>query len=420
LKTLQILGQKPEKTGSGVLVKELFASALRQRDEVHVVCAGYPNDDYSQEFGERYSLITFSSYNQIGDVSFRIPGMSDVMPYDSIRYSDLSRAQVAEYTRAYRASCWACLSAFRPDIIHIHHLWVLAGIAAFLTPIPCCITIHGTDLKLTKSAPQLRQVVANSVPLIRHFFSVSEDMRLEAKELYSIPEKKISVIGNGYNPSFFYYPGRAEKSALPVVLMAGKFVDWKGFRYGIRASARISTPHRLVILGTGPDDERKALLNEAAGHGILHRLVLPGHLSPAEVGSWMRGAAIFVLPSIKEPFGLVLLEALACGCPVIASASGGPKDFIAPRLISQGYSTLIPPLTSGDRDSEELYVRRLERAISETLARNIRPTDRAKISHSVRGREWDDVYRLIASQYRLIIESCAEPSCTKRRKGAIT
>ena len=63
------------------------------------------------------------------------------------------------------------------------------------------------------------------------------------------------MLGNGYNDEVFRTEGPATVRDVPVVLAAGKFVHWKGFRFIIRACAALTVPYRLVILGSGPDSE---------------------------------------------------------------------------------------------------------------------------------------------------------------------
>jgi len=328
--------------------------------------------------------------------------MSDAMPYPSMRFQDATVSHVERHVSAFQRVMENMITEFKPDVVQIHHLWVLAALALseFCRNLPCFLTIHGTDLKQSIVAPQFKSYVEKGIPRIRHFFSVSGDILDDARKVYGLPEGKISSIGNGYNDRVFRVDGPLVECRDKVVLAAGKLVDWKGFRFLIRACGRLKMRHQLVIAGAGPEANRQALLKEARHNDMQDQLLLPGHLNQSELAKWMRRADVFVLPSVYEPFGLVFLEALACGSPVIAADCGGAKDVIRERGLRAGHSaTLLPPLRPGDPTDEERYVSDLHRALHGHLVQTISRSDRAGISASVRGLEWRNIYGLVRAHY---------------------
>jgi glycosyltransferase involved in cell wall biosynthesis len=280
---------------------------------------------------------------------------------------------------------------------------VLTSLAMVFDTTKCCVTVHGTDLKQIAVANQHQQWALAGLPAVDHVFCVSEDMAIDARREYGLDPAKMSVLGNGFNSSVFGLNGRRLNcSVRKIVLCVGKFVWWKGFLYAIRASALIREPHQLVILGEGPAAERQALQDEAARLGVsLH---LPGHVAPSEVARWMRGADVFVLPSVHEPFGLALLEALACGCRSVAADSGGPRDLISEQLRSEGLASAVPPLRRGDEQGEDRYVRDLAAAIRSQLQRDNDDASRQAISATVVGMTWDDVYKRMRDTYVRVLE----------------
>jgi glycosyltransferase involved in cell wall biosynthesis len=92
----------------------------------------------------------------------------------------------------------------------------------------------------------------------------------------------------------------------------------------------------MVIIGDGP--QRQELEKLAAGLGLNAAISFLGAQSPAAVADWMRRAALFVLPSLEEGQGVVLLEALASGTPCVASRAGG-----IPEILSPDWGVLVPP-----------------------------------------------------------------------------
>jgi glycogen(starch) synthase len=113
------------------------------------------------------------------------------------------------------------------------------------------------------------------------------------------------------------------------VLGLGRVVRKKGFDLLLEAFARLA-PQRpglgLVVGGDGP--EREALAARVHELGLDGRVLLPGSLSRAQVAWAMANASVFVLPSRVEPFGIVVLEALRAGRPVVVSTHGGATEIV--------------------------------------------------------------------------------------------
>ena len=122
----------------------------------------------------------------------------------------------------------------------------------------------------------------------------------------------------------------------PVVLGVGRLVRQKDFPTLLRAVAELRRPARLLILGEGP--ERGAVTALASGLGLSGAVDLPGFA--ANPFAAMARSAVFALSSRWEGFGNVLVEALACGCPVVsADCPSGPAE-----ILGQGrWGTLVPP-----------------------------------------------------------------------------
>ncbi len=392
-------------TGSGTVVREMWRSAGQAGDERYLICCGYPSDDFDDVFGENVSVVTFTSSNETGDLPFPVPGMSDVMPYESLQYVDLTVAQRDLFIQTFRDRLARVIQEFRPDVIHIHHLWLLTQLARCQSKIPVLVSIHGTGLKLLVSAPQHRNVVAEQLGQVSHFFSVSRDYAQQAADEYGIPDSRLSLLGNGYDEMVFRWHGAGVDVKSPIILGAGKFVHWKGFHYLIRAAAKLSEDIQLVILGSGPERRRQALVQEAEQAGIAGRMRLPGHLEQKDVARWMRSASVFALPSVSEPFGLVLLEAMACGCQVVASRCGGPKDIISPELEGLGWASFVSPVDVTSPVDEDRYVLELAQALREHLSRPVPDRAKKRIASEINMRTWAHVYQEQKRVYQSVLKS---------------
>ncbi len=165
--------------------------------------------------------------------------------------------------------------------------------------------------------------------------SVSGGAGDDLSRVAGIPRERIATI---YNPVVFPDLPTLAKAPLhhpwclpgfpPVILGAGRLVDQKDFSTLIRAFARVRRrrPARLVILGEG--EERARLEALAAALGVAEDVALPGFVS--NIFAWMSRARVFALSSKWEALPNVLIEALACGCPVVSTdCPAGPSEILS-------------------------------------------------------------------------------------------
>jgi len=90
---------------------------------------------------------------QAGTLPFEIVGMSDVMPYPSKRWRDLSALEVENYEKVFAAKLTSLVQDLQPDLIHSHHLWILTALTRRVFPrLPLVATCHGSDLRQFHSA----------------------------------------------------------------------------------------------------------------------------------------------------------------------------------------------------------------------------------------------------------------------------
>jgi glycosyltransferase involved in cell wall biosynthesis len=148
---------------------------------------------------------------------------------------------------------------------------------------------------------------------------------------------KIAIVPNGVDIQHFVPPQpdlRGQESGeAPIILFTGFLIQRKGVRYLLDALALLPADlqhYRTVIVGEGPEEE--ALRSQVAALGLHERVKFVGFRPQAEVSEWMRGAHVFVLPSLEEGQGVVLLEALASGTPIVASDVDGIRDVVVPEV----------------------------------------------------------------------------------------
>jgi glycosyltransferase involved in cell wall biosynthesis len=154
-----------------------------------------------------------------------------------------------------------------------------------------------------------------------------------------VDSEKVEVIPNGVDIGEFARPPKMRDGDEPIIgLFVGRIdSDQKGLHTLVRAVALLSTSLGLQIRLVGEDwGGTEPLRSLAQRLGVSDRLTFVGKLSRAELVEEYAQAQFFVLPSIFEPFGIVLLEAMAAGLPVIASRVGG-----IPEIVEDGRTGLL-------------------------------------------------------------------------------
>lgn len=157
--------------------------------------------------------------------------------------------------------------------------------------------------------------------------AVSDGLREQlVKKWGAKPEKTITILNPVFFPSNAPVPSEAElKARNDVVLAVGRLVAEKDFVTLIRAFARLEKPNaRLIILGKGAEEGK--LREEIVRLGLTNRVSLPGYSK--EPWRYYAQAKCFVSSSSSEPFGNVVVEAMAYGLPVVATACSGPQEIL--------------------------------------------------------------------------------------------
>lgn len=270
---------------------------------------------------------------------------------------------------------------FAPDLLLAY--WVYPdGYAALRTAralgLPCIVGARGSDIHVRSgiNALMTRRTIAG----VDRLLTVSKAMRTAAIEQFGASATRVHTISNGFNTDIFKPRDRhAMRNMLGVeadaklIVYVGRLVESKGMRELITAFARTSQREprqRLALIGDGV--MREQLLALISEQGLGDRILLPGGCEPERVAEWIGAADVLTLPSWSEGYPNVVVEAIACGRPVVATDVGGTREIIGP-----DNGILVPA-----RDAAAL-----EHALDEALDRT---WDHAAISAAMR-RTWDDV-----------------------------
>lgn len=233
------------------------------------------------------------------------------------------------------------------DIIHAHFAWSAGYVGAKLRnefKKPFVVTVHGYDIyELPFKSDFWNEKIRYVLTSADHVITVSESNKKCIDKLEI--DTPISIIPNGY-PSNLFYPRDSalcrEKLNLPlnkkIILTAGSFVKEKGQIYLISAVEEILKSRDDVlclIIGSGPLE--KQLKKEVDRLNLQKHIIFPGPKSHKDIADWMNACDVFVLSSIRESFGVVQIEAMACGKPVVATKNGGSEEII----ISENFGYLV-------------------------------------------------------------------------------
>ncbi|MFC6093453.1 glycosyltransferase [Saccharothrix lopnurensis] len=241
--------------------------------------------------------------------------------------------------------------ARRPDVAH-GHFW-MSGLAAVLAGrgagVPVVQTYHalGTVKRRHQGAGDTSPAQRTGIERMigREVAAIAATCDDEVAELMrmGLPRAKISVVPCGVDLTRFQPEGPVEaRGRFQRVVSVGRLVPRKGFEDLIGA-LRSLPGTELVIAGgppdVGADPEARRLLAHAERCGVRGRVRLAGQVSRAAVPALLRSADVVACVPWYEPFGIVPLEAMACGKPVVATAVGGLMDTVVHNVTG----VLVPP-----------------------------------------------------------------------------
>ena len=346
MKILHLISQHPDSTGSGIYLRNIIREAARAGHDNFLI-AGLSDASIPHIEGIDPASCHFIRFGS-GELDFTIPGMSDIMPYPSTRFSDLTGDQLDRYEHCFAQAVTAMVEKARPDVIHSHHLWILSALTRRLFPdIPMVTSCHSTDLRQSVLCPHIKQRVLEPCRHIDRILALSCDQRNNIVDLYDINPEKISVVGGGFDDRIFNL--KTKKAAPPVkMLYAGKLSFAKGVDCLLRAFNSLGDRDiELHLAGSGSGDEERYCLELATGLG--ERVKVYGHIDQHKLAALMAECHIFILPSFFEGLPLVLLEAVACGCRVITTDLTGCLELLDNADTDLVELVPLPPMGQIDR-----------------------------------------------------------------------
>ncbi len=340
----------PHCGGQGVYLKNL-SRALKDLGH-HVEVVSGPPDPLLDKDIPVHHIPCLDLYNEKDP--FRAPSLKELSdPVNLYEWLGVSTMGFPElFTFGIRACNFLKNKFNNYDVVHDNQC-LSYGIRAISRKVPTTATIHhpitidrdisiSTLSSLWKKAKQRRwySFIGMQKRVARAFsriITVSECAGRDISREFDIPQNRFRIVPNGINTDIFYPVSGIEREKGRIIVTNSADTPLKGLFYLLKALAEISKTRKVRLIVVGTPKKNGAVVKLIKTLGIGHLVTFTGRIEDGEFVRQYARAAMAVVPSVYEGFGLPAGEAMACGVPVISTTGGALPEVVGDAGI------LVPP-----------------------------------------------------------------------------
>jgi len=295
--------------------------------------SGVVATELGKRLAERGHLVHFISYER----PFKLDVFHENLFYHEVGVFDYPLFKFPPYSLALASKILEVAKWADLDVLHVHYA-IPHTVSAYLAKqmlrehrLPVVTTLHGTDITVVGHDEQFYDITKFSIEVSDGVTAVSDSLRRQTAEIFKI-DRDIRTIYNFVDPEEYkplrcpelrrHFAGEEEK----ILIHISNFRPVKRVYDVVEIFRRVNmaVPSRLLLVGDGPDGP--AVHNQVRELGLMERVNFLG--KQERVVELISMSDLCLLPSEKESFGLVALEAMACEVPVIASTAGGIQETV--------------------------------------------------------------------------------------------
>lgn len=316
--------------GSGIYTRELATEMGKEKDvKVAVVCP---------EGREKIANL------KIYPLDLPFPACFGAHPEWPVcrLYKTLSSKEIIDVFKSFLQSVVRAVEDFQPDVLHVQHVSLLLWVANIIKSLygkNFVVTIHGTGITAARENRKYIPLSQDALKRAKIIIAVSKDAKQRMLETFGTDfGPKVKIMPPGIRVEKF--PSERSTKLInkkynlegkKVVLFTGRLIIIKGTEYLVQAAKYIKGD--VYIIGDGPERKNLEELAKKLSLNNVHFLGYMGDESREELMEFYYRADVFVAPSIAdEALGLVILEAMACNTPVVATRKGGMISLIKDRV----------------------------------------------------------------------------------------
>lgn len=315
------------------------------------------------------------------------------------KYEDMSGVELGEIMTTYVNDTLHAVKEFEPEIVHVFHTAFLppvARIVKVLYGVPYIITTHGSDLNYFERDKRLLGLIDDANTVARCITANSSFTKKWYLDIFGHHlARKTRIVYGGVTLDHFDQPFTNEVAKINkkykldgkrVVMFSGRLTKNKGAEYLIKAAKYIDA--EIIIMGDGPD--RQHLQNIIDTNDLKNVRIL-GWINPnmhIDFHAFYKRADVYVAPSVwNEPFGLVLLEAMASSKPVVTTKSGGIVS-----IIKDGKNGVFVPSRNAKAIAEAVNKLLADDKLRETMGKAAFETVKAKFTWAKITEQFEGIY----------------------------